>query len=198
MAPRGVPAAALRPEHPCPHTYEKGPHIRTIARNHTRRLASLRQELTEATRHNGAHDTTGTPVPPLEAWSHYDTPPRRGQLPLLRELDPRTGTYEIRVSGKLRYELRRAEPAQRIDIVVDRDPDNATGITVYINGTKVTGPGINVHVIDPGASGADHNWFDNTTSHDDAVPEAVRDEIDELAADYHKRMHHCRRTTCDG
>ncbi|WP_329020728.1 hypothetical protein [Streptomyces sp. NBC_01601] len=150
------------------------------------------------TRHNGARDTTGTPVPPLEAWSHYDNPPRSGQWPLLRELDPRTGTYEIRVSGKLRYELRRAEPAQRIDIVVDRDPDNETAITVYINGTKVTGPGINIHAVDPGASNADHAWFKDITDHDETVPEAVRAEIDELAADYHKRKSCCSRATCHG
>ncbi|MER6121448.1 hypothetical protein ABT173_01865 [Streptomyces sp. NPDC001795] len=176
---------------------ERGPSIRTIPRNHTRVLAALRQELTGATRHNGARDTTGTPVPPQEAWSHYDNPPPRGGWPLLRELDPRTGTYEIRVSGKLRYELRR-EQTQRIDIVVDRDPDGETGITVYIDGVKTTGTGIHVHQIDPGASGADHAWLDDVTAHDDAVPAAVRDEIDVVAADYHRRLHYCSRATCDG
>lgn len=171
--------------------------MRTIARNHTRVIARLRQELTLATRHNGAYDLTGTPVPTLEAWHQFDHGTPR-HWPLLRELDPRTGTYEIRVHGKLRYELRPAQPADRIDIVVDRDPDNATDVTVYINGVKTTGPSVSVHVIDPGAGDADHEWLEGQTELDETVPEAVRGVIGELAADYHQRMNHCRLPSCDG
>lgn len=174
--------------------------VRTIARNHTRIIAQLRQDLPLATRHSGAHDITGTPVPALEAWNHYEHGPERGQWPLLRELDPRAGTYEIRVSGKLRYELRRPveQHTQRIDVVVDRDPDNETGVTVYLNGTKTTSLAIGVHVIDPGASGATHEWLEANTEHDDKVPEAVSTEINGLVSDYHARLNHCRRNTCDG
>ncbi|MDX3694762.1 hypothetical protein PV726_31405 [Streptomyces europaeiscabiei] len=119
--------------------------------------------------------------------------------PLLRELDQQTGIYEIRVSGQLRYELRRPAPslAPRIDIVVDRDPDGETGITVYLDGIEATGSHVVVHHIDPGADRTDHGWLEERISTDSTVPEAVRAKIAELATTYHRDAS-CARPTCDG
>ncbi|MFF9786301.1 hypothetical protein [Streptomyces nigrescens] len=113
----------------------------------------------------------------------------------MRELDPRAGTYEIRVNGRLRYELRRPAPRGRIDVVVDRDPDEYTNVTVYVDGVKLTGSRLAIHVVDPGASGPDHDWLESMTEHADSVPEAVRAEIDELAHRYHER-HLCDVLRC--
>jgi hypothetical protein len=118
---------------------------------------------------------------------------------LLRELDRQTGVYEIRVSGRLRYELRRPAPssAPRIDIVVDRDPDGETGITVYLDGVEATDSHVVVHQVDPGADGADHAWLDERITTGSAVPETVRDKIAELASAYHRDAG-CTHPTCDG
>ncbi|MFH0246389.1 hypothetical protein ACGRHY_29110 [Streptomyces sp. HK10] len=162
-------------------------------------LAQLRGTLTQATRHNGFRDVDGTPAPAAETWEHFDNGHTRGDRPLLRELDARAGVYELRVNGRLRYELRRAAAGSghRIDVVVDRDPDNDTGVTVYINGAKATGPGVHVHVLDPGRGEADHEWLASQVDLDDAVPVAVRSEITVLAQAYH-RSRYCPQPECDG
>jgi hypothetical protein len=172
--------------------------VRTIARNATRIIAALRPQLTTVTRHHGANDLIGTPVAPADAWDIYDNPTNK-VWPLLRELDRQTGVYEIRVSGRLRYELRRPapSPAPRIDIVVDRDPDGATGITVYLDGVEATGSHAFVHHVDPGADGADHAWLEERVATGSAVPKTVRLKIAELASTYHRDAG-CTRPTCDG
>ncbi|WP_199800776.1 hypothetical protein [Streptomyces marianii] len=91
--------------------------------------------------------------------------------------------------------MRRPAPPGRIDVVVDRDPDADTDVTVYLDGAKVTGSRLAVHVVDPGAGGPDHEWFNSTTTHAADVPEAVADEIDSLAQGYHDR-HACRDARC--
>ncbi|MEW2434245.1 hypothetical protein AB0952_08690 [Streptomyces caniferus] len=162
-------------------------------------IAGLRTALTQVTRHHGFRDLSGAPAPAAEAWDHFDNGPARRYWPLLRELDPRAGVYEIRVSGELRYELRRAAPASghRIDVVVDRDPDNETDVTVYVNGVKTTGPDVQIHVLDPGRAGADHEWLNDHLQHDDSVPVAVRSEIALLAQSYH-HSRNCAHPDCDG
>ncbi|WP_372412779.1 hypothetical protein [Streptomyces luteireticuli] len=173
--------------------------MRTVSRNHTRIIARLQAELTTATRHNGPNDRAGTPVPVSEAWAAYDHRPRA----LLRELDARSGAHEIRITGKLRYELRPPAPApdrreapgweRRIDVVVDRDPDACTDVTVYLDGIALSDSSFAVHVIDPGASGPTHEWMESATDHADDVPEPVRQQLNALAACYHR---HCGRESC--
>ncbi|MFD3422083.1 hypothetical protein [Streptomyces decoyicus] len=162
-------------------------------------IAALRPALTQVTRHHGFRDLGGAPVPAAEAWDHFDNGPARGYWPLLRELDPRAGVYELRVNGELRYELRRAAAASghRIDVVVDRDPDDDTTVSVYVNGARVTGPDVQVHVLDPGRAGADHDWFTGHLQHDGPVPVAVRSEIALLAESYHDSQY-CAHAECDG
>lgn len=82
-------------------------------------------------------------------------------------------------------------------MVVDRDPDDFAGVTVYVNGAKVTGPDVQVHVLDPGAGGADHEWFTDQLDHDASVPLAVRSEITMLAQHYHDGRY-CHHADCDG
>ncbi|GGX46509.1 hypothetical protein [Streptomyces noursei] len=89
-----------------------------------------------------------------------------------------------------------AASGHRIDVVVDRDPVSETGVTVYVNGAKATGPDVRVHVLDPGAGEADHEWLTGHLQHDDSVPVAVRSEITVLAKDYH-RIQYCAHPDCD-
>ncbi|GHG09932.1 hypothetical protein [Streptomyces hydrogenans] len=70
----------------------------------------------------------------------------------------------------------------RIDVVVDRDPDGPNNVTVYVAGELYSGA--HVHHIDPGAGGADDEWFATVTAHADDVPVRVRQSIDETASDY--------------
>ncbi|MFF4205555.1 hypothetical protein ACFYZ8_33460 [Streptomyces sp. NPDC001668] len=156
--------------------------MRTIARTSTRIITALKRELTHASVHQGAHDVTGRPIEVAEAWEALSHAGAR-----LRELDRVTGTYEIRVSSSLHYLLRRTAPGvpDRIDVVVDRDPDAFTDVTVFVNGREVSGPTIAVHVVDPGATGPDHEWLESVTEHEDDVPAAVRDLFDETARRYH-------------
>ncbi|MFJ8676821.1 hypothetical protein [Streptomyces sp. NPDC093589] len=162
-------------------------------------IAGLRPTLTQVTRHRGFRDVGGAPAPAAEAWDHFDNGPVRGYWPLLRELDRRAGVYELRVNGELRYELRRAAAASghRIDVVVDRDPDDDTTVSVYVNGAKVTSPDVQIHILDPGRSGAGHEWLTGHLQHEDSVPVAVRSEITTLAQGYH-HSHHCAHPDCDG
>ncbi|MFE0356491.1 hypothetical protein ACFW2K_22695 [Streptomyces nigra] len=160
-------------------------------------LAQLRATLTQVTRHHGFRDLDGTPATADEAWEHWDNGHTRGDRPLLRELDPHAGVYELRVNGQLRYELRRPAAGLRIDVVVDRDPDGQTDVTVYVNGARTTGPDVRTHVLDPGAGEPDHNWLAGHLQHDDPVPEEVRAEIAALAEYYHGRRH-CAHPDCDG
>ncbi|MET8768828.1 MULTISPECIES: hypothetical protein [unclassified Streptomyces] len=156
--------------------------MRTIARTSTRIITALQRDLTYASVHQGANDATGRPIDVAEAWEALSHAGAR-----LRELDRVTGIYEIRVSSSLHYLLRRTPPGApgRIDVVVDRDPDAFTEVTVFVDGREMSGPAIAVHVVDPGASGADHEWLESVTQHADDVPEAVRDLFDETARRYH-------------
>jgi hypothetical protein len=72
-----------------------------------------------------------------------------------------------------------------MDIVVDRDPDSGTYVSVFRSGYEVSEHGYSVHTIDPGASGADHEWYENVVSNSDDAPEKVRDKIREIAGEYH-------------
>lgn len=123
------------------------------------------------------------PVSADEAWGHL---PPHGKG-MLRELDAVHGLYEIRVNGTLRYELRRPLPF-RIDVVVDRDPDSDTGVSVYVDGVQVKYPAVHTHVVDPGAAGADHEWMREHTEHDASVPESVASLAGFLARFYHERI----------
>ncbi|MER6116215.1 hypothetical protein [Streptomyces sp. NPDC001743] len=71
---------------------------------------------------------------------------------------------------------------RRIDVVVDRDPDNGTEVHVYMDGTPTRAV---VHTIDPGRSGADHEWWSSVTALGPEVPQAVRDKVTEYADGYH-------------
>lgn len=75
----------------------------------------------------------------------------------------------------------------RLDVVVDRDPDNDTDVHVFVDGAPYDGA--LVHVLDPGRSGGDHAWWDSVTTHDQDLPQAVRDKIEEIAALYHDPAH---------
>lgn len=70
----------------------------------------------------------------------------------------------------------------RIDVVVDRDPDDGTEVHVYMDGTPARAV---VHTIDPGRSGADHEWWSSVTALGPEVPQAVRDTVSEYADGYH-------------
>ncbi|MER5356639.1 hypothetical protein ABT093_40765 [Kitasatospora sp. NPDC002551] len=70
----------------------------------------------------------------------------------------------------------------RIDVVVDRDPDDGTEVHVYMDGTPARAV---VHTIDPGRSGADHEWWSSVTALGPEVPRAVRDKVTEYADGYH-------------
>ncbi|MGY3677505.1 hypothetical protein ACVWXU_001128 [Streptomyces sp. TE33382] len=70
----------------------------------------------------------------------------------------------------------------RIDVVVDRAPDDGTEVHVYMDGAPA---GAVVHTIDPGRSGADHEWWDSVTTLGPEVPQAVRDKVGEYADGYH-------------
>lgn len=176
-------------------TREGNASIRTIPRNHTKVLAQLRATLTRVTRHNGFRDLDGTPATADEAWEHWDNADTHDKPAIVRELDPHVGVYELRVNGQLRYELRRPAAGLRIDVVVDRDPDGQTGVTVYVNGARTTGPDVRTHVLDPGAGGPDHAWMTGHLQHDGSVPDEVQAEIAALAEDYH-RHRFCAQ--CDG
>ncbi|MFI8932406.1 hypothetical protein ACIG3E_32680 [Streptomyces sp. NPDC053474] len=162
-------------------------------------LGHLRDSLTEVTRHRGFRDVDGTPATAAEAWAHYDAPRRDGsRRAVLRELDARTGVYELRVNGQLRYEMRTpGESASRIDVVADRDPDGSTSISVYLDGARVAHPGVHVHVVDPGGDGADHEWLTGQLRSDACVPVEVRAHITALAKHYHRRTC-CPHSSCDG
>ncbi|MFI8932601.1 hypothetical protein ACIG3E_33675 [Streptomyces sp. NPDC053474] len=121
-----------------------------------------------------------------EAWQAFDTV----EDCVLSELSLSPQVFEIRVSGSLRYELRRPVSTPRVDVVVDRDPEGFTGVTVYLNGVQDGGPGAeshaHAHVIDPGYSGPDHEWYEavSTPAHD--VPRQVRAAVVSLADAYHR------------
>jgi len=70
----------------------------------------------------------------------------------------------------------------RIDVVVDRAPDDGTQVHVYMDGTPARAV---VHTIDPGRSGADHEWWNSVTTLGPEVPQAVRDKVGEYADGYH-------------
>lgn len=171
--------------------------IRTIPRNHTKVLARLRTTLTQVTRHTGVHDVDGVPSTADEAWGHWDSPELLGKPPIVRELDPVAGLYELRVNGRLVYKLRRPVPAVRIDVVVDRDPDGQTGVTVYVNGARTTGPDVHTHVLDPGAGAPDHAWLTGHLQPANAVPVEVQTQITTLAEYYHLRRA-CPHSDCSG
>ncbi|MEU5900393.1 hypothetical protein [Streptomyces venezuelae] len=156
--------------------------IRTIPYSYTKVIGRIRHQLTQVTRHNGAHDLEGVPVSADEAWGHLP-PHGRGKL---RELDAVHGLYEIRVNGTLRYELRRPLPL-RIDVVVDRGPDSATEVRVFVDGAQAQFSAVHTHVVDPGAGGADHAWMQEHTALDDSVPGAVAARVGGLARFYHER-----------
>jgi hypothetical protein len=167
--------------------------LRTISRTSTRIIGALKNDLALASVHQGAQDVAGRPVDVAEAWQAL-----AGSGARLRELDRAAGIYEIRVSGTLHYVLRRAAPGMpgRIDVVVDRDPDASTEVSVFLNGVEISGPGIAVHVVDPGAGGAGHEWLESVTEHEDDVPEAVRQLLDKTAHRYHEASV-CRDRRCD-
>ncbi|MHC3392256.1 hypothetical protein ACLQ2E_22750 [Streptomyces lavendulocolor] len=71
---------------------------------------------------------------------------------------------------------------RRIDVVVDRAPDDGTEVHVYMDGAPAEAV---VHTIDPGRSGADHEWWDSVTTLGPEVPQAVRDKVGEYADGYH-------------
>lgn len=80
---------------------------------------------------------------------------------------------------------RSAASHPRIDVVVDRNPDSYTDVAVYLDGVEIHGPHLVMHVIDPGAGGATHEWLTATAQHADDVPQAVRDKASEIADAYH-------------
>lgn len=82
-----------------------------------------------------------------------------------------------------------------MDIVVDRDPDSATYVHVYRGGYEVSEHGYSVHTIDPGASGADHEWYENVVANSADAPEKVRNRISEIAGEYHDPDGECE--ACD-
>lgn len=167
MAPDRTPPAPRKRTRAPVHPEEED--LRTIGRRSSTIQARLRKDLVRATRHDGAHDLAGMPVPVSEAWNAYDTNTRTPRA-MLRLLDPHAGTHEIRVHGRLRYELRpAAEPAarftaDRIDVVVDRGPGHTTTVQVFVDGKPHTGPHLAIHVIDPDGPFADHPWCPATTT----------------------------------
>jgi len=169
---------------------------RTIPRNHTRKIAELRQRLNEALICEGYHGRWMEPVPIHDAWEMFDHGHERGLQPRLRELGD--GTYEIRGNSTIWYVLRHsaAPGLHRVDIVVDRSPDEDTSVEVYINGTKATqDDNVHLHVLDPGRNGADHQWFTHHTRPKAHVPHSVLDDITSTARQYH-RPEHCAQPEC--
>ncbi|MFI6112918.1 hypothetical protein [Kitasatospora sp. NPDC051164] len=70
----------------------------------------------------------------------------------------------------------------RIDVVVDRAPDDGTEVHVYMDGAPARAV---VHTIDPGRGGAGHEWWSSVTTLGPEVPQAVRDKVGEYADGYH-------------
>ena len=91
------------------------------------------------------------------------------------------------------YEL--GVPHARLDIVVDRNPEDTTEVTVLHDGIETQqGAALAVHIIDPGASGPTCDWARSVRSFADPVPDSVREVIEEAVHSYH---HHCTQPDCD-
>ncbi|MFJ5532421.1 hypothetical protein [Streptomyces sp. NPDC093261] len=78
-------------------------------------------------------------------------------------------------------------PSARYEVVIDRDPDNDTGIHLFVDGVPVplhTTEDFAFHVVDPGRSGADAEWVRSMYEVADGFSPAAGAAIRELTDSY--------------
>jgi hypothetical protein len=99
-------------------------------------------------------------------------------------LDRRTGELVERTDAAVLLPATATVPvAERLDLIVDRDPDGPTEATLFRDGIEFTG--VHVHVVDPGASGCGHRWLERANDLSPDTPAAVSAHVTLLTRTYH-------------
>lgn len=70
------------------------------------------------------------------------------------------------------------QSSSKVEVLVDRDPDNYTDVTVFVDGVDVTATA-DILTVDPGAGSTTSQWAENTAAQTSVVTrsEAFRAEI---------------------